>query len=186
MTTTTGDPPRNAYHPPTSALDWIRFALITSCGLGLAPVASGTFGTLGGVAIAVVTQLVLDQGTIPTWLLPLVLWALTGLLLAWGCSQSKFTARTFPRKDPGPFVLDEVVGYLMAVALYTQIQGAPSFGAHALTFVVFRFFDIAKIQPAKRLEALPGAPGIMLDDVAAGIYAGLVMTLIHPFLWPVS
>ena len=184
--TALSDPPRNAYHRPQSVIDWFHFLLITSFGLGLAPVASGTFGTLGGVVLAVVGQLLLDDGVQPVWMLPVALWGAAAVLLAYGCAQSAFTARTFPRKDPGPFVLDEVVGYLVTVALYTSIQGAPTIGGHVVAFLVFRFFDIAKIQPAKRLEGLPGAPGVMLDDVAAGVYAGLVMTLAHPFLWSLS
>jgi len=49
-------------------------------------------------------------------------------------------------------------------------------------FVLFRAFDVLKIQPARRLEAVPGAWGIMLDDVAAGIYAGALYTLVAPWL----
>ena len=53
-----------------------------------------------------------------------------------------------------------------------QMSCPPSAAAHAACFAFFRFFDIAKVFPANRLEKIPGAFGVMLDDVAAGIYAG--------------
>ena len=75
--------------------------------------------------------------------------------------------RTFAGKDPGAFVLDEIVGYLLALAIYVAVRGDPTVLAHAACFFFFRAFDVLKTYPANRLEQLPGAPGIMLDDVAA-------------------
>jgi phosphatidylglycerophosphatase A len=72
-------------------------------------------------------------------------------------------------------VLDEVVGYLVTVAVFLTLRGPLGPTGFALAFVLFRVFDILKVQPARRLEELPGAYGIMLDDVAAGAYAGLVL-----------
>ena len=150
--------------------DRIRWLLATSCGLGLAPVASGTFGTLGGVALALALQLFLTGSTLGLALLGLGL-----LLLAVGCSFTDWTARILRAKDPKAFVLDEVVGYLVALSILTLWHGDPSPTAHVMCFLVFRAFDVWKPWPANRLEYLPGAPGIMLDDFAAGIYSGLVL-----------
>ena len=171
-------------HAPLASLaDRLRFLLITSFGLGLAPIAPGTWGTLGGVALAVAAQIALPamgwHGRAP---LALVLWIASAALLAWGCLQSDFVDRVFPSKDPGAFVLDEVVGYAVGAALYTTLRGELGPVDHAALFVVFRIFDVLKIQPARRLEAIPGAVGIMFDDVAAGLYAGAVYLLLAPLI----
>lgn len=150
--------------------DRVRWLLATGCGLGLAPVASGTFGTLGGVALALLLQVWLAGQA-----LGLALAALAAVLLAIGCSFTSWTVRILKADDPKPFVLDEIVGYLVAVAILTFWRGDPSPTGHAMAFVIFRAFDVWKPWPANRLEYVPGAPGIMLDDVAAGAYAGLVL-----------
>ncbi len=150
--------------------DRIRWLLVTGCGLGLAPVASGTFGTLGGVALALLLQVWLTGAS-----LGIGLAALGAVLLAVGCSFTSFTVRILKAEDPKPFVLDEIVGYLVAVAILTFWRGDPSPTGHAAAFVVFRAFDVWKPWPANRLEYVPGAPGIMLDDAAAGVYSGLVL-----------
>ncbi|MBX3462132.1 MAG: phosphatidylglycerophosphatase A [Planctomycetes bacterium] len=155
-----------------SPLDRCRWLLLTSFGLGCSPWAPGTVGTLGGVLLAVTLQ----------WLLPgQVLWAWAGaaaLLFAFGCAQSAFIARTWPKEDPGAVVLDEVVGYLVTVLVYALLaQAAVGATAHMVAFFAFRGFDVLKIQPARRLEDLPGAVGIMADDQMAGVYAGISVWL---------
>ena len=77
------------------------------------------------------------------------------------------------KKDPGIFVLDEVVGYLITVA---WIAG-PSPLTLVVGFFVFRFFDVFKPRLARRLERIPGGDGILLDDVVAGLY-GLVLVML--------
>ena len=155
-----------------SILDRCRFLLITGFGLGLAPVAPGTFGTLVGLLPAMLLPLWFAGTT-----LLITLWSLAGILFAFGCAQTAFTERVFAKPDPGAFVLDEVVGYLVAIALYTSIAGVPSPAAHAICFFLFRIFDILKPPPVSRLEECPGAFGIMIDDVAAGLYAGGLLAL---------
>jgi len=152
--------------------------LVTGCGLGMAPVASGTFGSLGGIALAVLMQQFLSGAP-----LALGLGALALVLLLVGCSMTEFSERTFLNKDPKPFVLDEIVGYLAALAIYVAVFGDPGWLAHAACFFFFRAFDVLKVFPANRLEHLPGAPGIMLDDVMAGIYTGGVLLLIGHYGW---
>jgi phosphatidylglycerophosphatase A len=73
-------------------------------------------------------------------------------------------------KDPKQATIDEVAG--MAITLV----GVPLTARNVLAaFVLFRIFDVLKPPPARRLESLPGGWGIMADDVAAGIYARIVM-----------
>ncbi len=158
-------------------VDRLRWLLITCFGLGLSPFASGTVGTLGGVLLAVVLQSLFPDRLILVWSL------VAGALFVWGCLQSRFVARIWPKEDPGQFVLDEVVGYLVTVITYAAFaQQAPGPLAHTAAFFAFRFFDVVKVQPAKKLEDLHGAFGIMADDQVAGLYAGLSIWLVLPLL----
>jgi phosphatidylglycerophosphatase A len=139
---------------------------VVSCGfLGLAPFAPGTFGTLGGVAIAW-----LLAGT--RWYLGWTLAVCAALYLV-GRALGPWSERYAGEKDPGIFVLDEVIGYLITVA---WLRG-PSLAALALAFFAFRFFDVLKPALARRLERVPGGDGILLDDVVAGVY-GLVLVML--------
>lgn len=160
-----------------SLWDRIRYMLITGFGSGLVPVASGTFGTIPAVVLGVVLQ-VWFQGP----QLALVLFLLAAVLLACGCSTSAYVDRTFGDKDPGAFVLDEIVGYLIALGIIALfMENGPSPWAHGWCFLLFRGFDILKLFPADRLEEIPGAVGIMLDDVAAAVYTGACLLLMHYF-----
>jgi len=138
-------------------------------GLGLAPVAPGTFGTLGGVLVAW-----LLCGT-PNFLVSALVAALALYVLGRAVAP---WAEAHAGKDPGFFVIDEVIGYLVTVAWV----GAPTPLALFVAFVVFRFFDIAKPPPVKRFERIPGGDGILLDDVVAGVYGLAVMALLRTFL----
>jgi phosphatidylglycerophosphatase A len=153
--------------------DRLRQFLITGGGLGYAPVASGTFGTLGGIALALALQAFLDGPALIAGF-----WILAAALLAFGCSTSGYVARTFPYEDPKPFVLDEIVGYLVTLGVACWFVGEPTALVHGIAFFVFRATDVLKLPPARQLEYLPGAAGIMLDDVAAGVQAGLLIALL--------
>ena len=83
-----------------------------------------------------------------------------------GISTSTIVARESGRKDPGFVVIDEVAGQLFALILMR-----PDWQHTLLALLLFRLFDIFKPWPIRRLEALPEGTGIMLDDVAAGLFA---------------
>jgi phosphatidylglycerophosphatase A len=73
-------------------------------------------------------------------------------------------------KDPAVVVVDEVAGMLVTIAfLDVSVTGA------IVAFLIFRVLDVIKPYPAGRLEHLHGGPGIMLDDVMAGVYGNLAM-----------
>jgi phosphatidylglycerophosphatase A len=146
-------------------LNRLKLALV-SCGfLGCSPFAPGTFGTLGGVAIA---WLLRDSPYYLAWslLACVVLYAVTAPLGAWA-------ERYAGKKDPGIFVMDEVIGYLVTMA---WVRG-PSTVALVVGFFVFRFFDIVKPPPARQMERLPGGHGILLDDVFAGLWGLAAMVV---------
>jgi phosphatidylglycerophosphatase A len=52
-----------------------------------------------------------------------------------------------------------------------------------LAFILFRFFDIVKPYPARRLESLHGGLGIMADDIIAGIYAAIIVAIVISLRW---
>jgi phosphatidylglycerophosphatase A len=96
------------------------------------------------------------------------------LALAVGIPAGTIVARESGREDPGHVVLDEVCGQWIALA------ACPLHWPHViLALVLFRVFDILKPWPARQLEQLDGGMGIMLDDVAAGIYALLLFVAIR-------
>jgi phosphatidylglycerophosphatase A len=94
-------------------------------------------------------------------------------LFAAGVWAGTVAERYFGGIDPGPIVLDEVVGMLMTLAFI------PVGLSGALTgFVLFRVFDVIKPFPARRFEALHGGLGVMADDAMAAIYANLSLRLL--------
>ncbi|HAD04020.1 MAG: phosphatidylglycerophosphatase A [Desulfuromonadales bacterium GWD2_61_12] len=142
-----------------------RFILFLSsnAGLGYAPVASGTFGTLAGIpAFWLLAQL-------PPWLW-LLTWAALLCLSFW---VSAAAGQIYGVVDDGRIVIDELVGYLVTVALLPF-----SWWAAGLGFLYFRLFDIVKPPPARWFDQkLKNGYGVVLDDVAAGLYAALALRL---------
>jgi phosphatidylglycerophosphatase A len=134
-------------------------------GSGLAPIAPGTFGTL----VAIPPYLLL-QSLPQTFYLGVVLFGF--ILGVWVCGR---TSADLGVHDHGGIVWDEVVGYLLTMTL------APSgWGWVVVGFLLFRLFDILKPWPIRWFDQrVPGGFGIMLDDVLAGLYAGLVLWLIE-------
>jgi phosphatidylglycerophosphatase A len=85
--------------------------------------------------------------------------------------------RESERPDPGHVVIDEVSGQWIAL-IHSRVNLS-----HLLAgFLFFRLFDIVKPWPARRLEGFPAGWGIMLDDVAAGVYALLLMQALQHWI----
>ncbi len=145
--------------------DKLKLAVVSFGFLGCSPFAPGTVGTLGGVLIA---WLLRDTQWFP-------LWALVACLVLYAIAQplGDWSERYAGKKDPGIFVVDEVIGYLITIA---WMRG-PSLIALAVAFFVFRFFDIVKPPPARAMEKIKGGHGIILDDVVAGFW-GLLIVMI--------
>ena len=145
----------------------LKLGIVSFGFLGLSPFAPGTAGTLGGVALA--------------WLLArtehYLAWSLlaAAVLYALGRSLGEWSERYAAGKDPGFFVVDEVIGYLVT-CLWTR---GPSPLALAVAFFLFRFFDVVKPPPARRCERIGGGDGILLDDVVAGLYGLAAMALLR-------
>ena len=101
--------------------------------------------------------------------------SVAALVLWWVLAHAgTIVARETGREDPGHVVLDEVAGQ------WITLIACPVDWKHALlALLFFRVFDIVKPWPARQLENLPGGWGIMLDDVAAGLYALLVLQIVR-------
>ena len=153
-------------------MNTLRLAIVSFGFLGLSPFAPGTVGTLGGVAIAYV--LMGTGGWFPVWalLIAAALYALGRPLGAWAEQYAG-------KKDPGIYVIDEVIGYLITVLWIDS----PSLMTLVVAFFVFRFFDVLKPPLARRAESLPGGDGILLDDVVAGLH-GLVLMIVARLVLP--
>jgi phosphatidylglycerophosphatase A len=96
------------------------------------------------------------------------------IALVLGVPAATIVERQSGRTDPGFVVIDEVIGQWIA------LLGSPADWRHGLiALVLFRLFDITKPFPVRRLERLPGGWGIVFDDVAAGLYALGVASLIR-------
>ena len=132
-------------------------------GTGLSPVAPGTVGSLVGVLFAWLT---IDLG-LPLQLAVAVAISAAGI---WICGES---ARRIGVHDHGGIVWDEIAGMYI-----TLLAAPPTIGAWILGFVLFRVFDIAKPWPIRDLDhRLGGGLGIMLDDLAAALYALILLGL---------
>lgn len=137
---------------------WLMLALATGLGTGFSPVASGTVGTLGGVALF--------------WFMapPHSSWRayiLASLVFIWmAVLVSSVAEGIYRKKDDGRIVIDEVVGFLV-----TMLFAPHTWKAVALGFVLFRIFDVLKPPPARKLQELRAGVGIVIDDLVAGVYA---------------
>jgi phosphatidylglycerophosphatase A len=106
-------------------------------------------------------------------------WATLGaalLVTAIGIPAATITARAYAAKDPQFVVIDEVAGQLVALI------GVPlAWKTFLAGFILFRIFDMWKPFPIRRLERLPEGTGIVVDDLAAGVYALVIMHLLLHF-----
>ena len=132
-------------------------------GTGLSPVAPGTVGSLVGVLFAWLT---LDL-SLPVQVAIAAAITLSGI---WICGES---ARRIGVHDHGGIVWDEIAGMYI-----TLLAAPPTIAGWVLAFVLFRLFDIAKPWPIRDLDhRLGGGLGIMLDDLAAALYALILLGL---------
>jgi phosphatidylglycerophosphatase A len=135
--------------------------LSTVCYVGYAPLAPGTVGSAAGL---VVYALVAWAGS------PLVEVSTILILFAVGVWAGTTTERYFGGVDPGPIVLDEVVGMLITLAFIPVGWSGAIVG-----FFLFRIMDVVKPFPAARFERLHGGLGVMADDAMAAVYANLAL-----------
>lgn len=176
-----------------SPKDYLALSIAT-CGVGYLPLAPGTWGSLVGIGLYLLVRGVLMKVFFGVaaqhnfnllhvyyGVIAFELAAVFGIALAgiWAASR---TEKLSGRKDPGKVVIDEVVGQFIALIPVPFALGAGWWTA-ILAFILFRFFDIIKPYPARRLESLESGLGIMADDVVAGAYAAMVVGISVVVSW---
>jgi phosphatidylglycerophosphatase A len=181
----------------------LALAIATSLGVGYAPKAPGTFGSLVGAAVAWLSPAfwlwtaigisgketllefidrlaggsnrISDSVLIPVvLLLPSILVGIVVALI--GVRVARKTAEYLGTEDPQCVVIDEVSGQHFTLLLGAGLN-LFNWKCLLLGFILFRVFDIWKPFPVRQLEKLPGGWGIMADDWMAGIYAAILLRL---------
>jgi phosphatidylglycerophosphatase A len=166
-------------------VDYLALALAT-CGVGYIKLAPGTWGSLVGVGLYLIWRYLglgvfqiglangwraeqLEAWRIETNILAVLLTSAIGI---WAAGRA---ALLLNKKDPQQVVIDEVAGQFIAlmfipfnVAWWMILAG----------FILFRLFDIWKPYPIDGMQELPGGFGVVVDDLVAGIYAAIVMSVI--------
>jgi phosphatidylglycerophosphatase A len=169
--------------PPTGRKTLWAWAVGTFFGAGLLKPGPGTWGSVAAVLLWMVPAFGAERLTFLVnsrqWFLPAYwLGALTvfGAILATaiGIPAATVVAEESGREDPGHVVIDEVAGQWLTLAVCRADL------PHALvSLALFRLFDITKPWPIRKLEALPGGWGIMLDDLAAGAFGAIALLVIQ-------
>jgi phosphatidylglycerophosphatase A len=161
-------------HPPSENKTLWAWLIGTFFGAGLLKPGPGTYGSISAVLLWYATAHLLHPAQIPLAIGTAVAAILATLI---GIPAATIVARESGREDPSHVVIDEVAGQLIAlIAIPADWQHA------ALSLILFRLFDILKPPPIRQLERLPAGTGIMLDDVAAGLFALAVAQLVHIWL----
>jgi phosphatidylglycerophosphatase A len=143
----------------------------TFFGAGYGKPGPGTWGSVAAVLLWAACAWAFHPA--PQTLL-IALLAGIALTLVFGIPAATIAARQSGRKDPQFVVIDEVTGQWIA------LLGSPADWRHALiALILFRLFDITKPFPVRQLERLPEGWGIVFDDVAAGLYALGVASLLR-------
>lgn len=140
--------------------------LATAGYTGYFPFAPGTVGSAVGLVVYLIVWWAQS---------PIVEAGLIVAVFATGVWAGSIAERYFGGVDPGPIVIDEVLGMLVTLAFIPVGWSGALAG-----FVLFRIFDVIKPYPAGRFEALHGGLGVMADDAMAAIYANLSLRLL---LW---
>jgi len=136
------------------------------CGIGYLPVMQGTFASLAGVGLYL-----LIRNNLSLYLM------ITILLIIAGFIVSNKAQKIFKGSDPREIVIDELCGVLIVyIFIPFKISNI------IIGFIIFRFLDILKVYPINRLERIKGGWGIMLDDIAAGVFANIILQVIN-FIW---
>ncbi len=145
-------------------MKYFVFFWATGFGVGFSPIVPGTMGTL----VAIPVYYFLSSISFPLYELTLLSFF---FFSSWISGQAE---QYWCRKDDRRIVIDEIMGFLI-----TMLWIPKSFSLILLGFLLFRFFDILKPFPIRRLERAKSGYGVVLDDVLAGIYSNIVLHLIN-------
>lgn len=133
--------------------------------LGFFPFAPGTVGSAAGIVVYLACRAVA---------FPFVELAAIVVLFAAGVALTRTCEEDLKCVDPGPVVIDEVMGMLITVFMVPV-----GWTGLLIGFLLFRVLDVWKPFPARRLERLHGGLGVMADDAMAAVYANLLLRGLH-------
>lgn len=153
---------------------------------GYIPVASGTFGSL----LAMLIFLIPGFSDFRILAIAIIIFFSVGVYV------SEIMTKRYG-SDPAEIVIDEIVGlwftYFIGYIVFEFFIQFKSYDPTqdfirrvlfaAVGFLIFRFFDIVKLQPAKYFDECNNGYGIMMDDIAAGLYSGILSAIATHFLW---
>jgi phosphatidylglycerophosphatase A len=160
-------------HPPSEKKTLWAWAVGTFFGAGLLKPGPGTYGSIAAVLLWFGAAHLLHPAPVAL-AIGTAIAALAATLI--GIPAATIVARESGREDPGHVVIDEVAGQLIALI------AIPADWRHAaLSLLLFRIFDILKPPPIRQFERIPEGTGIMLDDVAAGVFALLLAQILRVF-----
>lgn len=171
---------------PKSFFDYLSLT-VTTFGVGYLPLAPGTWGSIVGVLIYLliiyiegliaVSFLAQDWllSTVTAWFysINLLLFLLFCLL---GIRTSGRATKLFRDKDPQKVVVDEVMGQLL---VFLFVPFLTSWWLIFAGFLLFRVFDIIKPYPIDYLQTLPAGLGVCADDLLAGVYGGVCLSILY-------
>lgn len=169
---------------PKGALDYLSLA-VTTFGVGYLPLAPGTWGSLVAVGFYAVlasrfssmrygANLESPEILVATiHAIILVAFLLFILLGIWAASRS---IELLGNSDASQAVVDEVIGQLI---VFLFIPFTSSWILIGAGFLLFRLFDIWKPYPIDYLQELPRGIGVCADDILAGVYAGVCVSIIY-------
>lgn len=172
---------------PANATDYLSLA-VTTFGVGYLPLAPGTWGSIVGVGIylgvskldaiwhhhwAVEHGFSALQGSAVSLAAVSIIFLLFTLFGIWAAGRA---TELLGNEDPSEAVVDEVIGQLVVFLFVPFGVGWPMILAG---FLLFRLFDIWKPYPIDHLQSLPGGLGICADDILAGVYAGVCLSVIY-------
>ena len=146
----------------------LNIMFVSVFGIGFIPFASGTFGSLAGLIIGYVLNLINYN----------LFFIIIPMLFILGVIASNTYQKQTGEKDSSVIVIDEVVGQLIAMMFVMD-----NYVLVFISFIIFRLFDIYKPWPASYADKkMTGGFGVMLDDVFAGIYTAIFIFLISYLL----
>jgi phosphatidylglycerophosphatase A len=156
--------------PASGLLDWMAVFLATGFGSGYSPIAPGTVGTAVAIPIYLLLEFYFQLGLL-AYIVVVV------LITVLGCVVAQRAGQHFGAVDAGHIVIDEIAGFLIGM-----VGAPPRWQSLMIGFVLFRLFDILKPWPARYFDRrVANGFGVVMDDVAAGLYVLLVMLLLKSF-----
>ncbi len=145
-------------------MNYFVLLFATGFGVGFCPIVPGTMGTL----VAIPLYYFLSPISSPLYELTLTAFF---FFSSWISGKAE---DYWGKKDDRRIVIDEIMGFLITLLWIPKSALSILIG-----FFLFRIFDILKPPPIRRLEGVKGGFGVVLDDVLAGIYANIVLQIIH-------